>query len=59
MRRSHDGERQPALHSITAWGRECGLVLAQMKSAGKKNEQASVLESFSAITSALCKNRSN
>ena len=32
------------MHSITAWGHECGLVLAQMKSKGKKNEQASVLE---------------
>ena len=44
LRRSHDGERHPALHSITAWGHECGLVLAQMRSAGKKNEQASVME---------------
>ena len=44
LRRSHNGAGQPALHSITAWGHECGLVLAQLKSAGKKNEQASVLE---------------
>ncbi|MCY4363182.1 MAG: ISAs1 family transposase [Gammaproteobacteria bacterium] len=44
LRRSHDGEKQAALHSITAWGHECGLVLAQMKSSGKKNEQASVME---------------
>ena len=43
LRRSHDGEKQAALHSITAWGHECGLVLAQMRSSGKKNEQASVL----------------
>ena len=43
LRRSHDGERQPALRSITAWGHGCELMLAQMKSAGKKNEQASVL----------------
>ena len=44
LRRSHDRERHSALHSITAWGHECGLVLAQMKSSGKKNEQASVME---------------
>ena len=44
LRRSHDGEKHTALHSITAWGHECGLVLAQMKSQGKKNEQSSVME---------------
>lgn len=44
LRRSHDGARQAALHSITAWGHDCGLMLAQLKSAGKKNEQASVME---------------
>ena len=44
LRRSHDGDRQSALHSIMAWGHECGLVLAQLKSAGKQNEQTSVLE---------------
>ena len=43
LRRSHDGDRQTALHRITAWGHECGLVLAQMKSTGKKHEPASVL----------------
>ena len=43
LRRSHDGEKDTALHSITAWGHECGLVLAQMRSSGKKNEQASVM----------------
>ena len=43
LRRSHDGETGTALHSITAWGHECGLVLAQMRSSGKKNEQASVM----------------
>ena len=43
LRRSHDGEKDTALHSITAWGHECGLVLAQLKSTGKKNEQASVM----------------
>ena len=44
LRRSHDGDKQAALHSITAWGHDCGLVLAQLKSTGKKNEQASVME---------------
>ena len=43
LRRSHDGEKHTALHSITAWGHECGLVLAQMRSSGKKNEQSSVM----------------
>lgn len=43
LRRSHDGEKGTALHSITAWGHDCGLVLAQMRSTGKKNEQDSVL----------------
>ena len=36
LRRSHDGERQSALHSITAWGHDCGLVLAQLKSFGEE-----------------------
>ena len=43
LRRSHDGDKQGALHSITAWGHECGLALAQLQSSGKKNEQASVM----------------
>ena len=42
-RHSYDGEKCSALHSITAWSRAQGLVLAQLKSAGKKNENASVL----------------
>lgn len=32
-----------ALHSITVWSKEQGLILAQAKSRGKKNENASVL----------------
>jgi predicted transposase YbfD/YdcC len=43
LRHSYDGEKLSALHSITAWSRSQGLILAQMKSAGKKNENASVL----------------
>jgi hypothetical protein len=43
LRRSHDGEKHTALHSITARGHECGRVLAQLKSAGKKNGQAPVM----------------
>ncbi|HIB1617233.1 TPA: ISAs1 family transposase, partial [Salmonella enterica subsp. enterica serovar Muenchen] len=31
------------LHSITAWSKQQGLILAQTKSLGKKNENASVL----------------
>jgi predicted transposase YbfD/YdcC len=44
LRRSFDGERQTALHMITVFSREQGLVLMQAKSAGKKNEQQTVLE---------------
>ena len=36
--------KHSALHSITAWSTDAGLVLAQLKSSGKKNEQAGVLE---------------
>ncbi len=43
LRRSFSGERSTALHSITAWSKTNGLVLAQRKSAGKKNEHQSVL----------------
>ncbi len=41
---SYDGDNHTALHSITVWSKEAGLVLAQLKSSGKKNENASVLE---------------
>ena len=44
LKLSRDGEKQNALHSITAWCQQSGLVLAQMKSVGKNNEQTSVLE---------------
>lgn len=44
LRHSFDGERHTALHSITAWSKSQGLVLAQLKSTGKKNENASVIE---------------
>ena len=40
FRRSHDGEKKEALHALNAWSSTHGLVLAQMKSAGKKNEIA-------------------
>ena len=38
--RSHDGKKKEALHALNAWSSTHGLVLAQMKSAGKKNEIA-------------------
>lgn len=44
LRHSFDGERHSALHSITAWSKSNGLVLAQTRSEGKKNENASVLD---------------
>lgn len=44
LRHSFNGERHTALHSITAWSKSQGLVLAQAKSKGKKNENASVID---------------
>lgn len=44
LKSSRDGEKHNALHSITAWCQDSNLVLAQLKSEGKKNEQASVLD---------------
>ncbi|MEM0909609.1 MAG: ISAs1 family transposase [Pseudomonadota bacterium] len=44
LRQSYDGDKHTALHSITAWSKDAGLVLAQLKSSRKKNEQVSVLE---------------
>lgn len=44
LKSSKDGEKHNALHSITVWCQQNDLVLAQMKSKGKKNEQQSVLE---------------
>lgn len=44
LRHSFDGERHTALHSITAWSKSQGLVLSQLKSSGKKNENASVID---------------
>jgi len=44
LRRSFEGDRKSALHMITAWSKEHGLVLTQSRSAGKKNENQSVLE---------------
>lgn len=44
LKLSRDGEKHNALHSITVWCQQNDLVIAQMKSMGKKNEQASVLD---------------
>lgn len=44
LRHSYEGNKHTALHSITAWSRDAGIVLAQLKSQGKKNENASVLD---------------
>ena len=43
LRRSFNGQRSSALHSITAWCHESGLVLTQGTSEGKKNENQGVL----------------
>jgi len=44
LRHSFDGEKHNALHSITAWSKSNGLILAQARSEGKKNENTSVLD---------------
>lgn len=44
LRRSFDGDRMSALHSVTVWSKSNGLVLAQSRSKGKKNENKTVLE---------------
>jgi predicted transposase YbfD/YdcC len=46
LRATRDGEKHNALHSITVWCQESDLVLAQLKSVGKKNEHQSVLEAL-------------
>lgn len=42
LRHSFEAEPKDALHSITVWLREQGMVFCQAKSAGKKNEIQSV-----------------
>ncbi|WP_157604260.1 ISAs1 family transposase [Pseudoalteromonas aliena] len=44
LRHSFDGERHSTLYSITAWSKSNGLVLAQARSEGKKNENSRVLD---------------
>lgn len=44
LKGSFDGERITALHSVSAYAVEQGLVLAQSKSKGKKNEIETVME---------------
>lgn len=44
LKLSRDGEKHNALHSITVWCQQNELVLAEMKSVAKKNEQQSVLD---------------
>ncbi|ECV7111180.1 ISAs1 family transposase, partial [Salmonella enterica subsp. enterica serovar Florida] len=43
LRHSYQDDYGSALRSITAWSKQQGLILAQTKSLGKKNENASVL----------------
>lgn len=50
LKLSRDGEKHNALHSITVWCQQNDLVLAQMKSVGKKNEQQSVFEILDLLT---------
>lgn len=49
LRHSFNQATKDALHSITVWSKTQGLVLAQHKSQGKKNEQQGVLELIDAL----------
>lgn len=40
----NNGDRMSALHSVTVWSKSNGLVLAQSRSKGKKNENKTVME---------------
>ena len=44
LRHSYDGDKKTAIHSVSAYAVEQGLVLAQCKSKSKKNEVSTVLE---------------
>lgn len=44
LRHSFNGDRKTALHSVSAYAVEQGLVLAQCKSLSKKNEVSTVME---------------
>lgn len=44
LRHSFNGDRKMALHSVSAYAVEQGLVLAQCKSKSKKNEVSTVME---------------
>ena len=44
LRDSFDGDRKTAIHSVSAYSVEQGLVLAQCKSKSKKNEVSAVME---------------
>ena len=44
LRHSFDGDRKTALHSVSAYAVEQGLVLAQCQSLSKKNEVSTVME---------------
>lgn len=54
LRRSHDGERKAALHLISAYCCETGLVLTQAESKGKKNEIKTVPEVLDLLALAGC-----
>jgi predicted transposase YbfD/YdcC len=43
LRHSYDGDKKTAIHSVSAYAAEQGLVLAQCKSKSKKNEVSTVM----------------
>lgn len=50
LRHSFDGDKNTALHSITAWSKSNGLILAQSRSQGKKNENSSILDMLDTLS---------
>jgi len=44
LRHSFDGDRKTAIHSVSAYAVDQGLILAQCKSKSKKNEVSTVME---------------
>ncbi|WP_432525502.1 ISAs1 family transposase [Moraxella sp. ZY21109] len=54
LKHSRDGEKYNALHSISAWCQSSGLVLSHIKSDGKKNEHAGVLDTLELLNIKSC-----
>ena len=55
LRRSHDRAKgRPPIHIVSAWARENGLVLGQIKTEEKSNEISAIPELLRALKLAGC-----